>query len=1413
MINKNKLCALIVLMVIGTCSISYNSVYAEDGESNSAASELESSDTEVIKGNKSAFETAEDLVSQKDYQNAIRYLDAYIISKPKKYEGYKLRGDAYYALRRYDLAEQDYQTAVDLKTDDDKFITGTKVISAVVLGADKQEQLQNTELGNLYARLMYAQKAQNKPSYETSYSKAVEYNSHIYLPQPKKEDISRINCPQKYGKVFNPQGDDEYLYGAIEDIENENYRASIFKSQYLITNYPDYYLGYYLNGVALSAMEQDDEAVIAFETALKKNPYDFESFASLGQLYYAKAEKTFSASDADKSTQYFKKALALNPNCNSYYFYIGLNELQQGNSTSAIDSFNNAIKLKSNDYNSKYYKIIAQYLAGDYNSSVSGATELLYKHVSNYNSVLYLQALAQYKLGNYNSAIENLEKIYNSSNDIYNADIRYTSNKEKTLSGYCYYLKSKVLNKQGLGAKSDLAKAYENPIIAKLAGVENSLSLYEPQMDKSTISLDDYQKFNKAYNSAISLLHQSDFTVTVDDIDTQYDYIRTTFDDIGVSFDYNGSSYKVSSIDNYVFKKYASKLSAEDFKIVSENLGDEKLTVLRPKEVISRSLQASTPQTELIGENNRTSIAQMLASQSLLPAAENKVVNNDVSETLNVESAESEAAGKDSTVTANISKPVPAVVENLSVKDKIIISSPVQQPSETFEIRYPGLEKKIAQTESLSSPEPVIIKESTTIQNSVKNTSEELNETTNDIEKSSDILKSAAEQNLAENTISGEGFKIVAPEIKESPDFTISYPETSPSKPVVEKVLTQTDELISRNSELADENIAKPVQKEIKKAKETSKQIQNPNISSEKIAQASSSDTLAEKQSHKIVEKHADINPADFGVNPVKSLPFVENSDDVVKLETKNFIYKAENQIPTDSFEIKYPKQVPNAFSGLKISDNAPVQKQTEQTKDERIILPETETENSSLVSNSKSVIEKTSDINNKETAVPIVIVPEIKAPKISTPEKDKIAVVNEKTIVPDIRPAVDTTEKVNLPVETKTVNVEKSVSPVTSKGNVINTEGAALIEKPVKEVKAKKEKTQKQVEKSANAKKSVNEAKQKVEKPVKEKVHKTKANVQPEESEVLQDTPVKEKKVKVKKEKVKKQRAEKPEKISDKEKAITSIINETMGVEDKSGLTTEQVGKTKSEKPVKAAKIKKEKTIKEKSLVNNEMNTSEDIKYETPSKSSFWNRFKKSKSEKVSNSEHRTDENIKNVSEDIKQTHEKSSKVVKVKKDKPVKEKLKEDKENITTNEVSVNTESKSSFWQKFRKTKTEVSKSSSTSYEGIRTVSENVEQNQQKSAKETKAKKEKVKKVKNISSNVSETSDSAEAIKADNSKTEKKKFHWWFSKKDKSDTPENHTAKGLSRLFSKQSGDNSAEYTVNSKNKDKKIIKELEK
>ena len=1313
MVNK-KICALLVLMMMGTYTISQNSVYAEDTTS-------ETTEVSVIKGNKDAFEMAENLIGQKNYQEALKYLDAYISSKPKKYEAYKLRGDAYYALRRYNLAEKDYQTAIDLKTDDDKFVTGTKVLSAVVLGADKQEQLQNPELGNLYAKLMYAQKAQNKTSYESSYAKAVELNSHIYLPQPKKDEISQINCPQKYGKVFNPQGDDKFLYDAINDIENENYRDSVFKSQYLITNYPDYYLGYYLNGVALAGMEQDEEAIVAFNNALKKNPYDFESLASLGQLYYAQAEKTFSVDDAKKSTEYFRQALKLNPNCNSYYFYIGLNDLLQGKVSSAIETFDSAIKLKSNDYNSQYYKIIAQYINGDYSSVISGAGKLLYRRVSNYNSVMYLKSLAEYKQGQSDLALEDLEKIYNSTTDIYNSDVRYVSNKEKTLLGYCYYLKALILAQKGMGTKSDMAEAYSNPIIAQLAATEKMLNAYKPEFVNGKVSLEDYKKFNNAYNSAVGLLKQSNIVITLEDIDTQYDYIRTTFDDLGVTFVYKNPNYKISAIDNYVFKKYSSKLSAEDFQTLSEGVAEDEVLALRPKTNDTPVLAQQTSQEVLLGDEKTTSIAQILATQSLIPMAVPQELQHKVE---NIDPASIENAQHIENQPQNVQEPVISVAENSSDKTERI---------------------------------------------------EETLETEN-------ITKTQEPQKIEKPS---ESIKIVADEIKDSPDFTISYPkEETEIKNLQENVIAESKPESEPIQIVAQPNSQVEKQEEplVVKAQE---QIQPEEQNSEKIA--SNNDDMAvnlplfdetkpvvdtdekeslpepQKPEMKVVEKHADINSEDFGVTPVKPIPKEENPEDVVELEPQSFLYKAEKQVPTASFDIKYPKQVENTFSGLNLSDNSSQQEEIQpQQEEEKIVLPE---ENDGKIASSHS--SKTVDLSdkiskgqknnqittlpeNEETAVPVVIVPEIKTPEVKvqnvkTPEKLEDEQIQN----------IEQSPSYNYGDEDKTEQVENTTSPEISQALINAVEGTnskakskVKKEKPVKESKVKAEKAPKvEVGKPEKIKP------QKAEKSAKVKKQAVKESVQtPEEK------PVKVKTEKVKKEKIKK---EKPEKISRQEKSITSIINNALGIEPLANSTDDVVKsetpvpttkpkKEKVQKPIKEPKIKPEKPVKEKVSKSKkseqvENNIKPIVAQEAKQKTSFWDWFKFGKN-KAENQEQK----------------------VKVKKEKIHKEKLEKEPAVKPVKEVKVKAEKiKADKPQKVVKDKA------------------------------PKVKTEKASKVEKVKT---------PKVKPEKQPKEKKSFNWWF-KKDKSQT-QNHTKESLSKLFSK-----SDDQVFEKNEKEKTVIKKLDK
>ena len=1284
-------------MMMGTYTISQNSVYAEDTTS-------ETTEVSVIKGNKDAFEMAENLIGQKNYQEALKYLDAYISSKPKKYEAYKLRGDAYYALRRYNLAEKDYQTAIDLKTDDDKFVTGTKVLSAVVLGADKQEQLQNPELGNLYAKLMYAQKAQNKTSYESSYAKAVELNSHIYLPQPKKDEISQINCPQKYGKVFNPQGDDKFLYDAINDIENGNYRDSVFKSQYLITNYPDYYLGYYLNGVALAGMEQDEDAILAFNNALKKNPYDFESLASLGQLYYAQAEKTFSVDDAKKSTEYFRQALKLNPNCNSYYFYIGLNDLLQGKVSSAIENFDSAIKLKSNDYNSQYYKIIAQYINGDYSSVISGAGKLLYRRVSNYNSVMYLKALAEYKQGQSDLALEDLEKIYNSTTDIYNSDVRYVSNKEKTLLGYCYYLKALILAQKGMGTKSDMAEAYSNPIIAQLAATEKMLNTYKPEFVNGKVSLEDYKKFNNAYNSAVGLLKQSNIVITPEDIDTQYDYIRTTFDDLGVTFVYKNPNYKISAIDNYVFKKYSSKLSVEDFQTLSEGVAEDEVLALRPKTNDTPVLSQQTSQEVLLGDEKTTSIAQILATQSLIPMAVPQELQHKVE---NIEPASIENAQHIENQPQNVQEPVISVAENSSDKTEKIEETP--------------------ETENITkTQEP------------------------QKIEKSS------------------ESIKIVADEIKDSPDFTISYPkEETEIKKTKENVIAESKpesepiQIVAQpNSQVEkqEEPLVVKAQEQIQPEQQNSEKIASNNDDmavnlplfdeTKPVVDANEKESLQEQQKPemKVVEKHADINSEDFGVTPVKPIPKEENPEDVVELEPQSFLYKAEKQVPTASFDIKYPKQVENTSTDLNAKDNVSVGKEEIQSQEEeKIILPE---ENDRKIASSHS--SKTVDLSdkiskgqnnnqittlpeNEEMAVPVVIVPEIKTPEVKvqnvkTPEK----LEDEQIQNIEQSPSYDYGDK------DKTEQVENTTSPEISQALINAVEGTnskkIKKEKPAKQPKVKKEKTPKVLT-------------EKPEKPTKLKKQNTEKTIQ-----ISEEKPIKAK--------AKKARKEKPEKVSEQEKTITSIINNALGIAPLAESNDELIQETsavnkkskkeKVQKPIKEPKIKPEKPVKEKVSKTKkseqvENNIKPVVAPEPKRKTSFWDWFKFGKN-KAENPEQK----------------------VKVKKEKIHKEKLEKEPAVKPVKEVKVKAK-------------------------------------QIKADKPQKVVKDKAPKVK------TEKAPKVEKVKTPKVKLEKqpkenKSFNGWF-KKDKSQT-QNHTKESLSKIFSK-----SDDQVFEKNEKEKTVIKKLDK
>lgn len=689
--RKGKIGLLLTGLVLSLCTVTaFEPAYSQDEvQANQEVNQDE------IKFKRDTLDIAVEFMKNKDFNAALPHLNAYIEAKPKKYQGYKLRGEAYYALRKYDLAVADFQKAVDIKADNDKFATGTKVISAVVLGADRQDQYQNSELGELYGELMYAQKAVNDNMYEVSYKKAMEYNSHQYLPAPKKEEISKINCPQKYGKTFNAQGVDADISAVVEDIEKGKFSEAVYTIPKITSEYPNYYLGHYLTGVVMSGLEQDEEAVSAFNRAISLNPNDFESYASLGLLYYREAEKTFDSKLAAKSVENFQKALKNNPNCNTYYYYIGLNEMLENKYDAAISNFKKAINLKNNDYNSKYYKAVAQYLNKDYKGTIEEATNLLFRRVSNYNSVLYLRALSYYKLKNYEAAIADIEKVHHNMDDIYNLDIKKFTQKEMILETYLYYLQSKISRDNGLGAKSDLLKAYKNPIIALL-------------------------------DSRSKDFEHANYKLTSFDIDNQYDLLRTTFDDLGLDFVYLNPDYKVvrkalPTNEPVANKQDETKLAVENSATVAltkneQILPTDEITV--PSQVLVEKPVMVEPEKSLQQEDNKTVCEVTEQTDKLAEIVEQKA--EEVSEEIpqKVEKPAIEVVKEEvltqtetsSKTTENQVKTDKIVEENIAKESRkpVVVDSPtdIEQDKKTVEEDKTEVKEPVEKKEEIKDKNP-----------------------------------------------------------------------------------------------------------------------------------------------------------------------------------------------------------------------------------------------------------------------------------------------------------------------------------------------------------------------------------------------------------------------------------------------------------------------------------------------------------------------------------------------------------------------------------------------------------------------------------------------------------------------------------------------------------------------------------
>ncbi|MDE6138336.1 MAG: hypothetical protein K2F57_02565, partial [Candidatus Gastranaerophilales bacterium] len=516
--------------------------------------------------------------------------------------------------------------------------------------------------------------------------------------------------------------------------------------------------------------------------------------------------------------------------------------------------------------------------------------------------------------------VEDIEKIHNNMNDIFNADVRVVSAKEKTLPNYLYYLKAQILKDQGFGVKADLAKAYENPIIAELAKGGD--------------------------------LENSELKLSADEIEHQYDYIRTTFDDLGVSFVYQNPDYKLAVI------KPAAEQSAE----ISENAG----------------LKASTSPFETLNSEDKTSIAQILAAQSFYPVQTEAPVKLEPQP----EAVKEETIAAEQTINTNDSSEVE------EAKAQADIEQVVAENTESISV-----EQKIQDLETEVSKEP-------------------------------------------------ESMKFVAEEVKETPDFKITYENNEPAV-----------------SGLKDDPAV---------------EVQNTNSSDENIETDAAEPV-------KVVEKHADVNLDEFNIIPQKTLE-VKDDDEVVALDTsvdEEKLEEPEQQpeqkaeeiikevVPEKTVDVNVTKdemvvksEIADEIENVEIAEADLIQEQeivTEVEVEDNTIIESAKTEAIENILDTDDVVQETKKAKKKRKAKKEMDLKEFLAPSaqdVSRPEKN----VKEKK-EPELKDFLnETTPEVSaVSQEDKPKKVKKSHKKEKEEilDDVVEPEIPAFVE----EIKSEKEK------------------------------------------------------------------------------------------------------------------------------------------------------------------------------------------------------------------------------------------------------------------------------------------------------------------------------------------------------------------
>jgi tetratricopeptide (TPR) repeat protein len=272
------------------------------------------------------FGEAMDAIEAEDYEKAVDLFTRYLKIASGHDEGYYQRGNAYYALKMYDKALNDYSIAYNMGYQKDvsmfyrmgmvyKFDKNyLSAIDYLKKAADLDKKNVNAllELGNIYLI------SEDFPNAKEYYNRALKLDP---------------NYPEVFFALGQMDSKDGNFAGAVENYEKA---ASIA---------PDSLKYYYQLGLAYSGMKDMPNTEKSFRKVLQLDPNNGMAYYELATIYAANR-------DYAKAGDYYTNAInSKGKSKEPYQLYTerGINYFKLNDIDNALKDFANAIKLNGNN--------------------------------------------------------------------------------------------------------------------------------------------------------------------------------------------------------------------------------------------------------------------------------------------------------------------------------------------------------------------------------------------------------------------------------------------------------------------------------------------------------------------------------------------------------------------------------------------------------------------------------------------------------------------------------------------------------------------------------------------------------------------------------------------------------------------------------------------------------------------------------------------------------------------------------------------------------------------------------------------------------------------------------------------------------------------------------------------------------